>query len=263
MTLHSIIKRAERIVSDNSPAIMTGIGVVGSLTATYLSGRATFKAAELILSEDRDRRLKNEEPMTPREKVDMTWKLYIPTLSVATVTCAAIVMANRVSTKRATAVATAYALSERAYDEYRTKVVEKMGENKEREIREEIAQDRVRRAGASSIVVADGSGKVLCHDAFSNQFFTSDMETIRKAMNDINRQIIHHDYATVSDLYEAIRDKEIRDSAPENTTISSEMGWNSDNLLEIDFQTVLYDERVPCLSMVFAVVPIRDPWRFL
>lgn len=88
------------------------------------------------------------------------------------------------------------------------------------------------------------------------------METIRKAMNDINQKIIHHDYATVSDLYEAIRDKEIRDSAPENTTISSEMGWNSDNLLEIDFQTVLYDERVPCLSMVFAVVPVRDPWRF-
>jgi hypothetical protein len=106
-------------------------------------------------------------------------------------------------------------------------------------------------------MVPPSDGKVLCHDAFSNQFFHSDMESIRRAQNDINAQILHSDFATVSDFYHAIGSPEL-----EATSVSGEMGWNTDKLLDISYSTVLHKNTTPCLSIDFAVVPIREPWRF-
>lgn len=261
MTLHSYIKRGERVLIDNSPAFMTAIGVAGTLTTAYLTGRATYRAAFLIADEE-EKRFMNAKgtgeaalPQTTREMAELTWKLYVPAVSVAAITCTAIVMSNRVSTRRATAVATAYALSERAHDEYRTRVVEKLGKGKEQEVRAEMAQSRVQNAGPTTMVV--NSGKVMCHDGFSNQFFTSDMETIRRAQNDINAQILHADFATVNDFYDAIKAEGL-----EHTDMSGDMGWNTDKMLEVDFQTVLYDEKVPCLSISFGTMPVMNPWRF-
>jgi hypothetical protein len=171
--------------------------------------------------------------------------------------CAAIIGANRIGTRRAAAVTAAYAISERAFNEYREKVVEKIGETKEQAVRDEIAQDRVNRLGEKVVMVPPSDGKVLCHDAFSNQFFHSDMESIRRAQNDINAQILHSDFATVSDFYHAIGSPEL-----EATSVSGEMGWNTDKLLDISYSTVLHKNTTPCLSIDFAVVPIREPWRF-
>lgn len=260
MTLHSLIKRTERVVIDNSPAIMTALGVTGTLATAWLTGRATFRAALLIEDEKAARNIRSAgrpEEMTPRELVDLTWKLYIPALSTAAITCTAIVMANRVSTKRATAVATAYALSERAHDEYRTRVVEKLGKNKEKEIHTEMAQARVNRGDASHIIIADGEGKVLCHDAFSNQFFKSNVEEIRKAVNDVNFQLLSNDFATVSDFYDRIEDPNL-----ESNTASEMMGWTTDRRMEVmePFPTTLYKDKIPCLSVVFSNEPVPTPW---
>lgn len=257
MTLQTIIKRTERVVIDNSPAIMTAIGVVGTLTTAYLTGRATYRAALMIEDENTARSIKNQPPLELKQKAELTWKLYVPALSTAAITCTSIVMANRVSTKRATAVATAYALSERAHDEYRSRVVEKLGKNKEGEIRTEMAQARVDRAGTSNIVLSDSDGLVMCHDAFSNQFFKSTIEDIRKAANDVNFQILHHDFASVSDFYDAIGAEGL-----ESNTASETMGWNTDRRLELvdPFPTVLYKERIPCISVEFSTTPMPAPW---
>ena len=265
MTLHNLIKRTERVMIDNSPAIMTAVGVVGTLTTAYLTGLATFKAALILTDEDESRYLRfkggdkeGNRPLELKEKVELTWKLYIPALSTAAITCTAIIMANRVSTKRATAVATAYALSERAHDEYRTRVVEKLGKNKESEVRTEMAQARVNRAGESPLVFSDNDGMVMCHDAFSNQFFKSTVEDLRRAVNDVNFQILGNDFATVSDFYAAIDSPDL-----EGTTASEMMGWNTDRRLELQdpFPTVMYKEKIPCISVVFESTPMPTPWR--
>jgi hypothetical protein len=261
MNISQMAKRAEKIVTDNSPAILTAIGVTGTITTAYLTGRASFKAAEVIKAQQFRNDLHETSPkrtMDNKDKFLLVWKLYIPAGGMAVTTVACIVMANHIGTRRAAAVAAAYSISEKAFTEYRDKVVEKIGENKEREVRDEVAQDRVNRAAANRdvIMVTDGN-KVMCHDAFSNQFFMSDMETLRKAQNDINAQILHADYATVNDFYDFV-DAEGLD----HTSVSGDLGWNTDKMLEIDFATVLYKDKTPCISVVFATVPVRDPWRF-
>lgn len=266
MNLHKLLKKTEKMLIDNSPAILTGLGVAGVVTTAYLTGRATFKAADIIRAENKvlnrhATSMNDVVHFSNKEKFELVWKLYIPAVGVGSLSIASIICANRIGTRRAAAVASAYAMAERGFQEYREKVVEKMGEKKEREVREEVAQDRVNRAAQTMVVTAPGSGLVWCHDAFSNQFFQSDMQTLRKAQNDVNAQILHSDFATVSDFYDYVNGDR-KNTGLDKTSVSGDMGWNTDKMLEIDFQTVMMDETIPCISVVFAVVPIRDPWRF-
>jgi len=262
MNLNRLASKTGKILADNSPAILTAVGVTGTLAVAYLAGTASFKAAEILREEQIKKDLheiNKNEPLTPREKFEATWMLYLPAASTSVLTVTSIICANRIGARRAAALATAFNLSERAITEYRNKVVEKIGENKERSIRDEIAQDRVNRApGGDRILITDDSGQVMCHDAFSNQFFKSDMETIRKAVNDVNAQVLHHDYATVTDFYDYIGAPEL-----EATSISGDLGWNTDKLLEADYTSTLYKDKIPCISITFATIPVRDPWRFV
>lgn len=261
MNIAQIAQKAEKLFSDNSPAILTAIGVTGALTTAYLTGKASFKAAKVIEEAQYIENVKGDHnPLMKREKVKLVWHLYVPAVGFGVVTVVSIIGANRIGTRRTAAMAAAYTLSERAFDEYKNKVVEKIGAGKERAVRDDLAQDRVNRAAEhQTVIVHADSTKVLCHDAFSNQFFHSDMQTIRKAVNDVNAQVIHSDFATVNDFYHAIDPQEIE---LKPTSVSGDLGWNTDKMLEIDPTTVLHDDATPCLSINFATVPIRDPWRF-
>lgn len=265
MTLRDIINNTQRFASNNSPAILTAVGVTGTVTTAWLAGVASFKAAQILEDEKVAKSVRltsqddNHFDLTAREKFELLWVLYVPAVATGVGTVACIIMANRVQGRRAAAMAAAYSLSERAFTEYKEKVVEKLGEHKERAVRDELAQERVKNhPPKDGFVIITDSDKVLCHDAFSNQYFHSDMETIRKAVNDVNAQVLHNDSATVTDFYNFIDSPELNP-----TDISSEMGWNTDKLLECDYTTVLYKDRIPCLSVSFARAPMPNPWRYV
>lgn len=240
-------KKIPKLVADNSPAILTAIGVTGALTTAYLTGRASFKAADLIKSEQ-TRIDYGPEPYTLelKDKARLCWKLYIPAASSAILTVGAIIAANRVGMRRAAALAAAFQLTERAFEEYKSKVVEKLGEKKEEAIRAEVAQDRVTR---SSEVVIIGSGSVLCMDLYSGRHFLSDMETIKKAENDINYEVIHNNYASLSDLYVML-------GLPP-TSMSDEVGWNVDKMLDIKITTALTEDGRPCMCIDYTTALVR------
>jgi len=256
MNISQMVARITRLASDNSPLILTSLGVTGTLTTAYLSGKASYQASRILLDEEQARYIKGQDQLMGKEKFEMLWRLYIPALSTAAVTCACIVGANRIGTRRTAAVAAAYTISERAMSEYKHKVIEHIGTGKEQKVRDEIAQERVTRAAEKiqPLVIANPDGTNLCYDSWSGRTFVCDMETIRSAVNSINEQILHSDYATVSEFYDLI--------GLEDNSISGDMGWNNNKTLEIQYSTVLHNEKIPCLVIDFATVPIRDPHRF-
>ena len=253
MTLSNLAKRVEKLITDNSPVILTAIGVAGTITTAYLTGKASFKAAEIL---DHERNYVSDSPgmLELREKVNLTWKLYIPAIGTGILTCACIVGANRIGSRRAAAMAAAYSLSERAFSEYKEKVVERIGDIKEQKIRDEIAQDRVYRNPVSSReVIITGNGDVLCYDSITGRYFNSNVESIRKAVNDTNHQILNDMYASLNDFYQKI-------GLP-MTPYANEVGWNVDRLLEINFSTVLSEDGRPCISLDYPLAPIRECFR--
>lgn len=255
MNLKLLLRSTEKFIVDNSPAILTGVGVVGTVTTAVLASTASFKAAE-ILEHERWLASKNPkvEELNTQEEFLLVWHLFIPTFIVGSLTVVAIVGANQISSKRAAALAAAYSLSDKAFTEYREKIVQTLGKNKEQKARDELAQERFDRTTTpSSEVMVVASGEIPCYDAYTARYFKSDMETLKKAQNDTNYQIINNWSASLSDFYERI-------GLPK-TAVSDEVGWNSEKLLELEFSTVLSEDGRPCISINFAVVPIRDYWR--
>ena len=249
MSFTSIAKHVEKFTVDNSPAILSAVAVTGTVTTAFLTGKATLKATTLMAGEV----INGEESYGAKEFTRRHWKLYIPPVATGALTIACIVGANRIGTRRAAAMAAAYSLSERAFSEYREKIIEKLGATKEQAARDDLAQDRVKKNPVSKAEVIVAGGDVLCYEAFTGRYFKSDMETLKKAQNDLNYKVLNDYYASLSDFYELL-------GLP-RTSISEDLGWNCDKMLELEFSTVMSDDGRPCISIEYHVEPIRDYYR--
>lgn len=249
MNVNQIAGRVSRWASDNSPAILTGLAVTGTIVTAYLTGKATLKAAEIIADYEWQPSKQMTIEATAKEKVTLVWREYIPPVCTGIFSIACIIGANQIGHRRAAAMAAAYAISERAFDEYRHKVIEKIGDKKEQAVRDEVAQDRVTKNPPLLEYVFEETGSVLCCDLFTGRYFLSDMESLRRAENDINYQINNNYYASLSDFYERI--------GLDRTSMSDDFGWNSDKLLELKVSATLTPSGKPCLALDFKVAPIR------
>lgn len=251
--LSDIFRRAEKLVIDNSPLLLTAVGVTGVIATAVLTGDATLKAAQLITNEQFP--LDVTQPtveLDAKERIALCWKLYIPAATTGAFTIAAIVGSNRIGTRRAAGLAAAYSLSEKLAQEYKDKVVSTIGAKQEEAIRADIAQDRVTKNPPSEVIFI-ATGNVLCHDQYSGRYFQSDREAIRAAVNNVNAKVLNSYYASLTDFYNEL--------GLESTAASEEVGWNSDRLLEVQFTTAMDPDGRPCLSLGFRVDPIRGYYR--
>lgn len=254
MTISDLVFRSQKLLIDNSPSILTAVGVVGTVSTALLTGQATYRYMDQLVMEGYYDPNEVRDARNRRAHFDAAWKYYVPAVGTGALTIAAILAANHIGTRRAAGIAAAYSISERAFQEYREKVVEKMGTKSEQSVRDDIAQDRVRRTEAASREVLVVSGDVLCQDAVSGRYLTSNMATLDRAVNELNRQIINDSYASLSDFYDRI-------GLP-HTAYSDEVGWKSDREITLDITSAVTSDSKPCLVFNFNTVPIRDYYKF-
>lgn len=246
MTLMGILARAERLVADNSPQILTALGVAGTVATAVLTGKAAYKHANHMSEQD---------PHMPlKEEVRRVWTFYIPAAATGAATVTFIILANRIGTRRAAALATAYVVSERAFQEYRDQVRTKFGDLKEQSVRDDLAQRQVHEHPVESRqVIITGGGNALCYEPFTDRYFDSSMEELKKAMNDLNYRLNIDGYASLSDFYDLI-------GLP-HTAYSDDVGWNSDKLLELEISSVLATDGRPAISFTYQVDPREKYYR--
>lgn len=236
MTIEHHIHRVSQLINRNSPAIMTAAGITGTVTTAYLAAKAGYQSAVILHGQD-----SHEDPIEDiKEKTKQVWRLYIPPVVSGVVTITAIGFASRSYNKRTAAAVSAYTLTERAFTEYRDRVVDEIGKQKEEMLRADIASDVIRNNPPNDTSIIVSSGSVMCCELYTKRYFTSDMETLRKAQNDINAMIVGSVYVTLDEFYDHI-------GIP-HTSHSSELGWDSDKLLELRFTTVLSEDGRPCLA---------------
>ena len=259
----------------HSPEILTGIGIAGMITTTVLAVKATPKALELI----GEAKYKKEEEtvehnckvnkvsecmssdLKPLEVVKAAWKPYVPAAITGSLSVACLVGASRVNFKRNAALATAYTLSEKVLKDYKDSVVETIGEKKEEKIKEKVAQKKVDKqpASKSEVVMVNSDGNVLFLEPVSNRYFKSDVESIRKIVNDLNYRLTTgtEEYISLSEFYDEI--------GLSHTSISDEIGWNiyRDGQIAVDMPSAKTDKGEPCLVLDYNVSPRYDYTKLL
>lgn len=233
MDVRSLIKQAQHHVRSNSPAYLAGLAISGVIGTAYLTGRVAYRIGRY------EEKITGEiDPIQARIKHH--WKKFIPPTLVGIGTVACVVGATKIGYRRTAALTAAYSLSERAFSEYKEKVVEKLGERKEQSIRDDLAQDKVRAVAPTREIVLYGAGNVLCCELHTGRPFLCDMDVLKKAQNEINAKLLRDDYAYLADFYNMI--------GISQTSSSYDFGWKSDKLMELEFSTVLADETRPCLA---------------
>ena len=236
-------------IKKHSPEILTGIGIAGMITTTVMAVRATPKA--LILIEERKEEI-GAEKLEAMDMVRTTWACYIPAAITGTLSVACLIGASSVNARRNAALATAYTLSESALKDYQGKVIEMFGEKKNEAVKDSMAKDKVEKNPVvTREVIITEKGNTLCYDAISGRYFKSDIEKIKKAECELNRQILDDMYVSLNDFYYEI--------GLDSVKLGDELGWNVDSgYIDLSFSSQLASDGTPCLVIDYSVDPRYD-----
>lgn len=142
-----------------SPEILTVVGVAGVVTTVVLACKATLKLEEVVdaateeINDVKDRRTVNEFDTETEFNKALTKvyvkralqvaKLYTPALSVGVVSLGCLLGAHGIMNQRNVALAAAVKATESAFGEYRKRVVDEFGEEKDRDLRFGIVEKEI------------------------------------------------------------------------------------------------------------------------
>lgn len=169
-TVHKIGFKLQR----KSPEILVGLGIIGAVTSAVLACKATTKAGRII-EETTDTvntiRQANEDGVTNAGesyseqdyKKDLAVayvqtgvkfaKLYGPAVVLGAASITSILASHNIMKKRNVALAAAYAAVDKSFKDYRGRVLDRFGEQVEKELRYNIKAQEIEET------VTDGKGK--------------------------------------------------------------------------------------------------------
>lgn len=143
------IAHSALLIQKSSPGVLFGTGVVGMVGSTVLACRATLKL-ETVMEEAKGKlntahTLQHSDYSEKDRQRDVSLiyfqtgvkitKLYAPAVIVGGISIAALTKSHNILTTRNAALTAAYTALEKGFNEYRTRVVAKYGEEVDRDLR--------------------------------------------------------------------------------------------------------------------------------
>ncbi len=247
--LSKICKNVKSATVKHSPEILTGVGIAGMVTTTVMAVRATPKAIRLL---DDEKKRQNVDKLEPADVVKTAWKCYIPAAVTGTVSVVCLIGASSVNARRNAALTAAYTLSESTLRDYQKKVIETIGEKKEQTVRDAVAKERLEKNPVENKeVIITAKGETLCFDVVSGRYFKSDIDKLKKAENELNRQMRDEMYISLNEFYYEI--------GLEPVKLGEDLGWNiDDGYIDLHFSSQLATDGTPCLVIDYGYGPRYD-----
>lgn len=253
--LSSELKDASKIAKCNAPTLLTVAGVGGFISTVFMAIKATPKAMAEMDRVEKELPDDTSKPKKIFEKTKVVLPIYLPTIIMGGSSIACVIGANNISTSRLAAATTACELSEKAFNEYKTAVIEKIGEKKENEVRDEIAKKHV----AESVYDDDDealqpiTGTQLFMDSLSGQYFRSTKDDIYRALMDFQRWLMLEDFATVNEWYSHIPTEDLK-----QIRIGDRLGFNSTQGLDIYWSVQMAPNGEPVTVLEYRTPPTYD-----
>lgn len=248
MNFATVFKRISRALVKSAPTILAVSASVGVVGTTVLAVKATPPAQEAM---QKIRDAYGDKPAPAKELLKAALPYYAPTFISAGLTIGCIAGSRHLSAKENAVLATLYSTSNVALNEYQRKVVEKLGEVKEKEIHDEIAADHVKANPIyNSEVIMTGKGKSLCFDEMSGRYFLGDYDELHRIENRLGRMVLNEMWASINDFYSEIGLPFI--------PLGDKIGWDVDHMPEFRFSSIVADDGRPCLVVQQYTFTYRD-----
>jgi hypothetical protein len=169
------------IAQKHSPAILFGVGVVGVVATVVVASRATLKIESIMDEQDevlaKIELAENIEGYTEQDKqrdvlllklktAGRLAKLYSPALALGALSIGCLSGSHIILNRRSVALTAAYALVDQSFKEYRSRVIEEFGMDKDEEFRfgtveREVTTETKAGLVKSTVKVVDPASKSL------------------------------------------------------------------------------------------------------
>ena len=271
-----VIQTTKAFLSKNSPVIAMSIGAVAGISSVVMAVKNTPKAitqldlkayakyaGEIKENEEDSQsylnwlnvsdRLSSPEAyfqkLTKKEIVQATWLCYLPSAILMTMSIGCFLAAFKITNCRAAAISSAYAIGQRALDEYQHEVLNILTKDQKKELQHNLNEKALAQTEVpnDSKLIIFGKGDILVFDELSGRYFLSDKETIRTAVNDFNQQIIWGSTQDLNDWYRIL--------GLDDILIGEILGWNSDRMMDISFESMVAPNGEPCLMLNYLIPP--------
>lgn len=263
LAIKKLFYTAKTEVIKHMPSILTGMAALGVISTTAFAIYATNEAKDLIDDELAKRinekfngdTYAEDDPeininLTKKEVFCLVWKNYIPTAVMGAATLACIIGANTINLRRQASIAALYSLSETNFKEYKEKVLESFGKNKEEKVSSESKEEKVKSVITSlpERGLLEGYGDTLCYDSFCGRIFRSDLEKLRQIQNDLNFRLLSEMWISLNDFYGEL---DIR-----SCKAGYDLGWTVDHMMDLKFDAILLPNGEPCIYIDYNHEPI-------
>lgn len=224
----------------NAPQIFVVAGSIGVLATFVMIAKETPEAVKKV----DDIRIEDTEP-SKIDKIRVAAPVYAPSIVLGGTSLALILSAHHINAKRIASLTAAYNITKGAFGDYKEKVEELIGDKKKDTLNGMIAKDKLEKNPiVEGDVLLTGLGDMLCYDYMTARYFRCDINTIKKAENILNREMMADlsGSATLNDFYSEI-------NLP-SAGCGNYLGWKiDDGLMEIDCTSMIAANGEPCIVL--------------
>ena len=150
--------------------LLTVASVLGVVATAVTAAKNAPQAKAILEKAEADK----GEPLTNLEKIRIAAPAYIPTVVVGATTIACILGANVLNKKSQASIASAYALLDASYKEYRKKVEDIYGEGADDNVMRQVTVDEYE----ETLIDEIPEGELLFFDFNSMQYFTATLDDV-------------------------------------------------------------------------------------
>lgn len=247
-TIVKIANDMSKVIVKRSPEILTGFGITGMIASTVSAVKMTPEAMKRIGKRKREL---NVSKLSVKETVKVTWKCYIPSIALTTISTGCLVGASAINYKRNMALASAFALTETAFKDYKSAVEESLSEREAVKINDKVAKKKLEEQPINEEdVVITGKGNHLCCDITCGRYFRSDINTVKQAINNLNERLLNEQFISKNEFFQELGLKPVTDGY--------ELGWDAtDGLIHVVYSSQIAASGEPCLTINYLSSSLR------
>lgn len=195
-----------RNIKNAMPTTLSFIAVGGVIGTAVMAAFDTPKALKLLEEA-------KEEKLSKPKTVLKVAPAYARTAGVAAGTVLCVLGANVLNKRKQASMAGAYALLSQSYSSYRGKVREKIGDEEEKKIHEEVKEEMK--------VTNKGESLIHVRDVYNDRCFDISRADFNDVKYCINRIYVSNGYASLNDLYKLL--------GLADTDVGDKYGWSEDD----------------------------------
>lgn len=231
-----------KFLNRNSSTILTGLSITSSISAVVFAVKETPKALILI-----EKKKKEQKEVTKRDIIKATWTCYIPSALCLASSAGFAIASNRIEVGKSAALASLLTASEQTLATFTAKTVEKIGEKKTSDIKDEVVKERMAAHPIGDVngIFNTGKGDTIFYDTMRDKYFYHDIQSVRKVFNDLNYDLRSDMYLNLNDVYYALGLRQCE--------IGNTIGWNInyEGQIEYELRAVKMENEEPCLALIF------------